>query len=333
MSLQIDWLETESDESTSSLGGFPVKTFLLPVLELACPVSAAACGPSYFELSLRCDRVGASLRMYLALELSELTRCLMTWQEQTTPLGRWWWVLSMPELRTDENGFGLLPTPSETPYGRNKGGQNRDGPERPSLETMAKNGMLPTPQAYSHKDSNPPGTTPLDRMVRWGDPDGRMTSAKNTQSATTRTIAKTLTTVGSPGIQSTLLPTPKASDGRPKGNGGNRKSPGLDQMAKAGRLPTPTARDWKSTQASEATHERNSRPLSEVVGWMLPTPTIRDFNGAPGKGCQERGGRHSSLPAAVSNGAGTGLLSPCFVEWMMGYPEQWTNVDATDENA
>ncbi len=97
-----------------------------------------------------------------------------------------------------------------------------------------------------------------------------------------------------------LLPTAKASDGRTKGNGGNRKSPGLDQMAKAGMLPTPTARDWKSTQASDATHERNSRPLSEVVG---------------------------------RNGPGTKRLSPCFVEWMMGYPEGWTDVDDTDGNA
>ncbi len=194
---QIDWMRTEEEELKLSLEAFPARTSALQDSAPACPVSAAACGPSFSELSLKHDRVGSLLRMSLGLELSALTQCSLTWQEQATPLGRWWWVLSMPELRTDGRGCGLLPTA-------------------------------------------------------------------------------------------------KASDGRAKGNGGNRKSPGLDQLAKAGRLPTPTARDWKSTQASEATHATNSRPLSEGIG--------------------------------MQDGTGSGRLSPCFVEWMMGYPAGYTDV-------
>lgn len=53
-------------------------------------------------------------------------------------------------------------------------------------------------------------------------------------------------------------------------------------------LPTPTARDWRSGKASQATHERNSRPLSEQVG---------------------------------------GLLNPRWVEWLMGMPEGWTSLE------
>ncbi len=198
-SQQTDWLQTELDKSTSSPEVSLARTSALQAPGPACPVSAAACGPSFFELSLKSDRVGQLLRMYLALGLSERTQCSLTWQEQVTPRGRWWWVLSMPELRTDGSGFGLLPTLTTQSYGRNKGGQNPDGPERPSLETMAKN--------------------------RW--------------------------------------------------------------------LPTLNSRDWK---------------------------------GAPGKGCQERGGHQSSLPQVVSNGTGSGHLSPCFCEWMMGYPAGWTDV-------
>jgi hypothetical protein len=41
----------------------------------------------------------------------------------------------------------LLPTPSATSYGTNCGGQNPEGPERPSLDTMARKGPLPTPTA------------------------------------------------------------------------------------------------------------------------------------------------------------------------------------------
>lgn len=56
---------------------------------------------------------------------------------------------------------------------------------------------------------------------------------------------------------------------------------------------TPTARDWRSGKASQATHDRNSRPLSEQIG---------------------------------------GLLNPTWVEWLMGWPIGWTDLkhSATD---
>jgi hypothetical protein len=56
---------------------------------------------------------------------------------------------------------------------------------------------------------------------------------------------------------------------------------------------TPTARDWRSGKASEETHARNSRPLSEQIG---------------------------------------GSLNPTWVEWLMGWPLGWTDLEplATD---
>ncbi len=56
---------------------------------------------------------------------------------------------------------------------------------------------------------------------------------------------------------------------------------------------TPTARDWRSGKASQATMERNSRPLSEQIG---------------------------------------GSLNPMWVEWLMGWPLGWTDLKplATD---
>ena len=50
---------------------------------------------------------------------------------------------------------------------------------------------------------------------------------------------------------------------------------------------TPTARDWRSGKASQATHDRNSRPLSEQIG---------------------------------------GSLNPTWVEWLMGWPLGWTDL-------
>ncbi len=52
-------------------------------------------------------------------------------------------------------------------------------------------------------------------------------------------------------------------------------------------MATPTARDWRSGKASQATMERNSRPLSEQIG---------------------------------------GQLNPNWVEWLMGWPPGWTDL-------
>ena len=51
--------------------------------------------------------------------------------------------------------YGMLPTPSATPYGSNQGGSmGRDGqPVRPSLDTMAAMGLLPTPTSGDSRNS------------------------------------------------------------------------------------------------------------------------------------------------------------------------------------
>ena len=58
---------------------------------------------------------------------------------------------------------------------------------------------------------------------------------------------------------------------------------------------TPIARDWRSGKASQATHDKNSRPLSEQIG---------------------------------------GSLNPMWVEWLMGWPLGWTDLKplATDKS-
>lgn len=77
-------------------------------------------------------------------------------------------------------------------------------------------------------------------------------------------------------------------------------------------LPTPTARDWKSGAASDATMGRNSRPLNEWAhAGMLPTPTV--------KGNHNKAGLSPSSGDGLATAVG-GRLSARFVEWMMGFP-------------
>lgn len=92
-------------------------------------------------------------------------------------------------------------------------------------------------------------------------------------------------------------PTPRACDGEKGGNprlaarGDLQAAVRLEEGA-GGRFPTPSARDWKSSHATEATFSANSRPLNEVA----------------------------------SGGSG-GQLNPTWVEWLMGFPADWTVVE------
>ena len=85
-------------------------------------------------------------------------------------------------------------------------------------------------------------------------------------------------------------PTPTASLGTKGGRVTPRKSREggtLIEAVSSRTFATPTARDWRSGKASEATMERNSRPLSQQIG---------------------------------------GSLNPTWVEWLMGWPLGWTDL-------
>ena len=91
-----------------------------------------------------------------------------------------------------------------------------------------------------------------------------------------------------------LWPTPTATLGTKGGRITPRKSREggtLIEAVAARQFATPTARDWRSGKASEETHEKNSRPLSEQVG---------------------------------------GSLNPTWVEWLMGYPLGWTDCGVSE---
>lgn len=107
------------------------------------------------------------------------TMCWLTWRPSATPRGRLLFRL-LPSMRdTDGTGSGsllatptatanqlcpsmakwkscaaLLPTPSASSYGTNQGGAaGRVGKIRPSLETMARKALWPTPAASDYKGS------------------------------------------------------------------------------------------------------------------------------------------------------------------------------------
>lgn len=112
-------------------------------------------------------------------------------------------------------------------------------------------------------------------------------------------------------------PTATVADSRETANATATRSRGkasgttlVDAARFAAGWATPTTRDWRDGRASEATMERNSRPLNEQAVGLLPASSSAPM-GAPVR-CQ---------------------LNPRFSLWLMGYPESWVAAGASAEPA
>ena len=142
------------------------------------------------------------------------------------------------------------------------------------------------------------------------------------------------------GTVSGLLPTPIASDFKVRGPGSQQK--GLPEIIREMLLPTPTATEihhwqrverWKR-QGRTSMHEtedgeKNPNGLTDFLDFhgLLPTPTARDWKGAPTLENFERKGknpRQGSLPDFFAQAGRSFQLNPLFVAEMMGFPVNWT---------
>ena len=142
------------------------------------------------------------------------------------------------------------------------------------------------------------------------------------------------------GTVSGLLPTPIASDFKIRGPGSQQK--GLPEIIREMLLLTPTATEihhwqrvehWKRqgrTSMHEAEDgEKNPNGLTDFLDFhgLLPTPTARDWKGAPTLENFERKGknpRQGSLPDFFAQAGRSFQLNPLFVAEMMGFPVNWT---------
>lgn len=123
-----------------------------------------------------------------------------------------------------------------------------------------------------------------------------------------------------------LWPTVNAADAS-----GSRGSKGKDRPDEGGlakhvkMFPTPAARDWRSGKASNATMQRNSRPLNEIVSHG-GTSTRRAWTTPCADDTGHRGKRYERGGTALSTQA-QGQLNPSWVEWLMGWPIGWTALE------
>ena len=108
--------------------------------------------------------------------------------------------------------------------------------------------------------------------------------------------------------------------------------------------PTPTTMDYLPSRSEEALRRQmdNNRPgrtgaptLKDAVGHpdRWPTPTARDVKGAAGFKSEARNMKDLTYLAQIRSGLRNGMdgnggsLSPTWVEWLMGFPEGWTDLE------
>jgi DNA (cytosine-5)-methyltransferase 1 len=74
--------------------------------------------------------------------------------------------------------------------------------------------------------------------------------------------------------------------------------------------------DWTTAKANQDSPSMEARAPGRHL-W--PTPIARDYKGA---------GMDGQLPTEVMKVDGSGSLNPAWVEWLMGFPEGWTDSEA-----
>lgn len=181
-------------------------------------------------------------------------------------------------------GAVTLPTPAAVEYGSSQNGVNASRPSAgtPSLATMARHGVWPTPTA-SDADGGPGGH-------REGGPNLRTSAMFPTPTASMETLAdmEQARFAGDdprrPSYrEAALLPTPRASDAK-AGSGdlgrGTKSPPDLTARA-SGLAPTPTASD--ATSGPNQPNGRRGRRLADLSGAptlaLWPTPTAEGGTG------------------------------------------------------
>lgn len=125
---------------------------------------------------------------------------------------------------------------------------------------------------------------------------------------------------GNPNKHYKLWPTPSVTGNHNRAGASPNSGNGLSTAVKL--LPTPRANDW----TGPGLHGRGGMDLRTHVS-LLPTPTSRDHKDTGDSIANGAVPINGLLGRAVGPSKAQGSLSPMFVEWMMNFPLNWTEVE------
>ena len=132
-------------------------------------------------------------------------------------------------------------------------------------------------------------------------------------------------------VERGLWPTPAARDYKGSNSMEHllRKSENrnhVDQLANAVKLfPTPTA--TLGNHGGPNQRDSSGRPGLQMAATLYPTPRAQSATGASHAPNRQGG---ADLQTVVSDSVGSGQLNPTWVEWLMGFPIGWTDLNASE---
>lgn len=257
-----------------------------PALTAPAPGSGGKCT----ELSMRYDRNSHSWKTHLCLWAEDLPESSVILPKSGTMRNGLCWERTTWEPRTSGNASGylhMIPTPTAC-NAPNKGSNTR-GPK--SLMDVASTGWMPGmmwPTATTKGLDG--GTNSRKALLKKGVWIGTRSASGKKRNEKFREGDK--------------LPNPHE----------------FVEM-----FPTPQARDWKDSGSSQG--NRKSPNLGTIAS-MDPTPRTKGMCGGTGsyrkmKDLEAKGIITSDERRQMTAGSG-GQLNPTWVEWLMGWPLEWT---------
>lgn len=269
---------------------FRARTFQLREKAPALTAPAPGSGGKCIELSMRYDRNSHSWKTHHCLWAEDLPESSVILPKSGTMRNGLCWERTTWEPRTSGNASGylhMIPTPTAC-NAPNKGSNTR-GPK--SLMDVASTGWMPGMMW-------PTATTK--------GLDGGTNSRK--------ALLKKGVWIGTP--------TASGKKRNEKFREGD-KLPNPHEFVEM--FPTPQARDWKDSGSSQG--NRKSPNLGTIAS-MDPTPRTKGMCGGTGsyrkmKDLEAKGIITSDERRQMTAGSG-GQLNPTWVEWLMGWPLEWT---------
>jgi hypothetical protein len=131
-----------------------------------------------------------------------------------------------------------------------------------------------------------------------------------------------------------LLPTPTAMGGGGSSRSGDRinETPTLQGMARKGLLyiPTPTAGDSRSS-GSRNTENSKANPGTSLTDFVRSDGGQGRQVATPDANCWKGGIRKAQITDPTYGILPTGgQLNPTWVEWLMGFPTGWTDLERSE---